>query len=62
MKLRPMLEFDPTQPALVHDKLNEKVLDWKPEWAVHYREYAIFEPDGKVEWDGRILDGWRPPL
>jgi hypothetical protein len=57
---RPMSEFDPTQRAFVHDKFNNTVLDWRPEWAVHYREYGIFGPDGKVLWDGRILDGWRP--
>jgi hypothetical protein len=62
LKLRPMSEFDPTHPAFVHDELNNKVLDWKPEWAANYREHAIFEPNGKVGWDGLILDGWRPRI
>jgi hypothetical protein len=61
-KLRPMTEFDPTKQAFLHDKLNDKVLDWKSEWAEHYRQYAIFESNGNVGWDGLILDGWRPPI
>jgi hypothetical protein len=28
---RAMSEFDPLKPALVHDELNEKVIDWDPE-------------------------------
>jgi hypothetical protein len=57
-----MSEFDPTRAAFVHDELNNKVIDWKPEWAAHYREHAIPEPAGKVGWDGLSLDGWRPRL
>lgn len=59
LKLRPMSEFDPTQAGLVHDELNDRVINWQPEWAEHFREHAIFEPTGKVGWDGLILDGWR---
>jgi hypothetical protein len=61
-KMRPMTAFDPTRPAFIHDKLNRRAIDWKREWASHYREYALVQPDGTVEWDGRILDGWRPFL
>ena len=28
---RPMSEFDPSKPALVHDRLNDKTIDWEPE-------------------------------
>jgi hypothetical protein len=62
LKLRPMSEFDPTRPAFVHDALNNKILDWEPEWAAHYREHAIFDVEGTVGWDGRILVGWRPRI
>jgi hypothetical protein len=43
VKLRPMSEFDPTREAFVHDKLNDRVLRWEPEWAAHYQEHAITE-------------------
>jgi hypothetical protein len=57
-----MSEFNPTQPALVHDELNDIIIEWKPEWAEHFREHAIMEASGKVGWDGLILDWWKPPL
>ena len=35
--LRPMSEFDPSKPALVHDQLNDQTIDWKPElYQQHY--------------------------
>ena len=57
----PMAEFDPSKPALVHDKLNDKVIDWKPErYQRHYEAFATpFDP-GVVEWNGLLLDGWKP--
>jgi hypothetical protein len=46
----------------VRDRLNNEVIDWKPErHRKHYEQYAHpdFDP-GVTEWDGRLLDGWRP--
>jgi hypothetical protein len=62
LKLRPMSEFDPAHPAVVHDSLNDCEIYWQPDWADHFREHAIFEARGTVGWDGRILDGWRPRI
>jgi hypothetical protein len=66
MKLRPMFEFDPTRPALVHDELNDRTFEWKPEGAESYGkaldDSRRWGSVGKVEWDGLILDGWRPLL
>ena len=59
-KKRPMSAFDPTRRAFVHDNLNKRAIEWKPEWASHYRKCALIQPNGTVEWDGLILDGWRP--
>jgi hypothetical protein len=60
---RPMSEFDPTKPALVHDGLNDNTFEWKPEWAEDFRKAAAteFNP-GVINWDGLLLDGWRPLL
>ena len=55
----PMVSFDPTQPALVHDQLNDKVFEWKPEWASTWHNRRDHAP-GVFEWDGRLLDGWEP--
>jgi hypothetical protein len=59
---RPMAEFDPSQPALLHDKLHDKVIEWEPARCQrHYEAFsAPFEPGGIIEWDGLLLDGWQP--
>jgi hypothetical protein len=59
-KLRPMSAFNPDMRAFVHDALNDRELLWKPEWASNYQEFAFVQPNGTIEWDGLILDGWRP--
>ena len=39
--LRPMSEFDPSKPALVHDQLNDDTFEWLPEkYREHYERYA----------------------
>jgi len=55
-----MAEFDNSKPAIVHDKLNDKTIEWRPErYLEHYRTNAApFEP-GVIEWDGLLLDGWK---
>jgi hypothetical protein len=56
---RPMAEFDPSKPALVHDKLSGQVLDWQPErYQRHYQAFAMPLAPGVIHWDDRLLDGW----
>jgi hypothetical protein len=60
MKLRPMSDFDPARPALVHDSLNDRTFEWKPdEFLEHYREHAQPAAKGVIGWDGLLLDGWQ---
>jgi hypothetical protein len=59
--MRPMKDFDPSTPAMVHDRLNDRTFEWKPpSMEANYRQYA--EPVGPdvIEWDGLLLDGWLP--
>jgi hypothetical protein len=54
-----METFDPDMACWVHDGLNDQIIDWQPEWAASYREYASdFDAPGVVSWDGLLLDGW----
>src|SRR4029450_9408033 len=58
---RPMSEFDPSKPALVHDRLNDQTIDWEPErhgtdYKAGHRNFG----DGVIEWDGLLLDRWKP--
>ncbi len=59
--MRPMSEFDPNLPARVHDRRNDKILDWRTRWANDWRRHAITNKlDGTVSFDGLVLDGWEP--
>jgi hypothetical protein len=56
--MNPMKNFDPDRPCRVHDELNDEFLNWKPEWAAHFREFAAEHGEGVIAWDGFLLDGW----
>jgi hypothetical protein len=58
--MNPMSTFDPDVACRVHDRLNEQVLIWKPEWADDYRQYAREHDVGVISWGGLLLDGWSP--
>jgi hypothetical protein len=57
-KLRPMSEFDPTEPAMVHDALNDRILAWSPDFEWSFAEYAREDAPGVINFDGLLLDGW----
>jgi hypothetical protein len=57
-----MAEFDPSQPALVHDCVNDQMMEWSPDWRDNYRKYARPDAPGVVAFGGLLLDGWRPLL
>jgi hypothetical protein len=56
--MNPMSTFDPDVACRVHDKLNERILNWRAEWAANYWQYADDFADGVIGWDGLLLDGW----
>jgi hypothetical protein len=45
---RPMSEFDPSKPALVHGKLNDQVIDWEPER--HDKDYQAGHAISATAW------------
>jgi hypothetical protein len=56
--LRPMVDFDPSEPAILHDSQTDSIMTWTGENAASFRQEAIVRADGAVEWSGYILDGW----
>ena len=47
--MRPMREFDPDQPARLHEALNDKVFTWRTAWAREWRRNAVANKvDGSV--------------
>jgi hypothetical protein len=59
--LRPMHEFDPWLPSLVHDRQNGRAFRWSPKWAAGYERRARQAGEGVVVFDGFVLDGWLEP-
>ena len=57
---RPMNQFDPSRPSLVHDRLHAKTFEWSPEWRTSFEQYKREAGLGIVAWDGLLLDGWAP--
>ena len=51
--LRPMSEFDPSKPSMVHDQLNDDTFEWVTEkWREHYERYASeHAPEAECEGD-----------
>ena len=56
--LRQMIDFDPSEPAILHDRLNDTIEPWTGENAEDYKQNSIAHPDGTIEWQGMIFDGW----
>jgi hypothetical protein len=54
--MNPMSAFDPDTACRVHEQLSDRVLDWRPEWAGSYRQYASEHDTGVIGWDGLLLD------
>jgi hypothetical protein len=56
--LHPMRDFDPAQPAVLHDRKTDCIETWTGEQAADFRARSVFRPDGTVEWDRFVFDGW----
>lgn len=56
--LRPMSEFDPSQPAILHDRASDTIVAWTGEEAAAFRQLAVRSEDGTVRWREAIFDGW----
>ena len=57
-ELRPMRTFDPAEPAILHDRRTNEIITWDGERHDHYKRNSVRNPDGTVEYDGKLLDGW----
>jgi len=53
-----MIDFDPSEPAILHDRLSDTIEPWTGEEADDYRKHSIVHADGAVEWGGFMFDGW----
>jgi hypothetical protein len=56
--LRPMSEFDPSKPAVLHDTRSDRMIAWTAEREGEFRTNASWYDDRLVLWDGALFDGW----
>lgn len=56
--LHPMTDFDPAEPAILHDRATDSIITWTAEQAEEYRRASRPRGDGSVGWKGYVFDGW----
>lgn len=56
--LKPMSEFDPSEPSLLHDRASDRMLAWSPAFERSFEAEAREREPGVVSYDGLLLDGW----
>ena len=56
--MAPMTSFNPSEPAILHDRVSGKIETWTGDHAADYRKSAITRPDQTVSWRGFAFDGW----
>jgi hypothetical protein len=53
-----MKDFDPSEPAILHDRISDAIVTWSGEEAGAFRCSSVVQPDGAVAWNGLLFDGW----
>ena len=56
--LRPMKDFDPTKPAILHDVVTDRIVTWDWKRADDFRKNAIHAGPGQLAWEDKLFDGW----
>jgi hypothetical protein len=56
--LKPMATFNPSEPAILHDSLTDKIKTWTGEDTEDFCKTAIVRPEGTIEWRQFVFDGW----
>ena len=57
-ELHPMSSFNPSEPAILHDRITDSIETWTGEHEADYRQNSIAQPDGTVAWRTFVYDGW----
>jgi hypothetical protein len=56
--LHPMKDFNPSEPAVLHDRVSDTIITWSGEQAIAFRRSGVACEDGSVAWNGYEFDGW----
>jgi hypothetical protein len=57
-ELRPMFSFNPSEPAILHDRITYNIETRTGEEEADYRENSVTLSDGAVAWRVFEFDGW----
>ena len=57
-----MSEFDPSEPAVLHDRLSDTMVPWTGEMKDHWVKHAARRSEDVIAWNGRQFDGWGEAL
>ena len=58
-ELRPMSSFNPSEPAILHDRITDNIETWTGEEEADYRENSVTLSDGTVAGSSSSTDGQR---
>lgn len=58
---RPMSEFDPSRPAVLHDAVNDIEIEWSGD-ADEWRRVTLQHTENVISFDGYLIDRWREPV
>ena len=53
-----MFSFNPSEPAILHDRITDYIETWTGEEGADYRENSVTLSDGTVAWRVFEFDGW----
>jgi hypothetical protein len=53
-----MKDFDPSEPAILHDRISDAIIAWSGEDAASFRRSCVPREDGTVAWNDFVFDGW----
>ena len=53
-----MRDFDPSEPAIIHDLVSDTIIAWSGEEAADFRRSCVAQDDGSIAWNGFVFDGW----
>jgi hypothetical protein len=53
-----MKDFDPSEPAILHDRISDTIIAWSGEEAAAFHRCCVALDDGNIAWKGFQFDGW----
>jgi hypothetical protein len=56
--LHPMMGFNQSEPAILHDCATDQIITWTGDQADDFRHSSRARDDGTIAWREYVFDGW----